>query len=71
MADDTFEQGWVIEHAGSESYAPVYLCLQEGQVSWSPDNLAAFRMSREVDAMAFRKAFLAGDKHRIASHGWG
>lgn len=61
------EFAWVVEHAESEPSRPLYWI---GGSLWSPDSLAAVRLSRKEDAEHVC-LFLPRIGHRIAEHGWG
>lgn len=63
------EYGWVIEHGGSPTSAPLYWC---GGVEWYANHMLAIRFARKLDAIKVRDYIDFGYNggHRVAEHIW-
>jgi len=64
------ESGWLVEHGGSSTSAPLYWC---GGNEWYADHMLAIRFAREIDATTVKNYIDHGvdHGHRVAEHVWG
>lgn len=71
----TFEHGWLIENADSQTSAPLYWTADTdatatGSPGWTTDHMKALRFARITDAQTYADAHIPTGGVRVAEHMW-